>query len=122
MQSSHRTEDTTCFTSASLDLRGLADDLAGRVAEHREARAVEIDAGQIRREGGARRLHQAAVVGAGDVERHDALQALVLRGRDERVDLGLLAGDDDLAGGVEIGGLDTELGAKLRDAWRAPRL
>ena len=70
---------------------------------------------QKRRKGRARRLHQARVIGAGDVERHDFLHAAVLGGRDGGVDLRFFARDDDLAGRVEIRGLDVELAAQLGD-------
>jgi hypothetical protein len=48
------------------------------------------------------------VVGAGDVERHDALETLVLGRGNKCLDPRFLAGDNDLPGRIEIGGFDAE--------------
>ncbi len=55
------------------------------------------------------------MVSTGDVEGDDFFDPAVLGGDDGGLDLGFLAGDDDLAGRVEIGGLDVEGGAEIID-------
>jgi len=62
---------------------------------------LKFNAGQVGGKRG-RAVPSAGCVGTGNVERHDALQALVLRRRDQGVDLGLLTRDNDLPGALKL--------------------
>jgi hypothetical protein len=118
MQSSQRTGETTWRTSAAL-ISGSADGFPGRVGEDPEPGLPERDIREEGLEGGPRRLHEAAVVGPGDIEGHDFLIPRSLAAATAASIFALLARDDDLARGVEIGRLDVELPQSPSTASRA---
>jgi len=94
--------------AGDLILQGLADFIGfpnGRgidVANDREARGGEGDFLQLLAELEEGGIHEPGVVGTGDVERFREADAVLFGERDGERDLRAFAGDDDLAGAVQI--------------------
>ena len=98
---------------SGLDGGRIRDCGSGGVGEHGEARCGERDGRQESRERRPRGLHEARVIGAGDIERHHFLHSALFRTGDGGGDPRLFTGNDDLARRVEIRGLDFEVAAEF---------